>query len=190
METKINFVALAAGISSLLLIAISLFVPWWQFSVGSPANVQINFSPVNFNFSHASTSIAIPLVSAVNIACLLTLLAGGIILTIYALKPTEPYSKQLLGFGFKKPIYTLVAFTAILIAVPIIMQVLVGISVPINGSAIISPNGSNQSASVSTLINWPFYFAIVVAGLCVGARLYHRNITKPITIAPGVPPPQ
>ena len=104
MMQKINFIALAAGISSLLLIAISVFVPWWQFSAGSPANFQINFSPVNVNLTHSGASIAIPLVLALNIACLLTLLAGGITLTIYALKPTKSYSKQLLGFGYKKPI--------------------------------------------------------------------------------------
>jgi hypothetical protein len=188
MMQKINFIGLAAGISSLLLIVISYFVPWWQFTASSPANAQVNFSPVNFNISHAGASVAIPLVLALNIACLLTLLAGGIVLTIYALKPTESYSKQLLGFGYKKPIYTLVAFIAIVIAVPIVLQAIIGISIPISGSAIISPNGSNQSASVSTLINWPFYLAIVVAGLCVAARFYHRNINKPITSTPVAPP--
>ena len=189
MRNKINFIALAAGISSLILIVTSFFVPWWQFSAGSPASVQVNFSPVNFNVSHSGSSVAIPLILALNIACLLTLLAGAITLTIYSLKPTQPYSKQLLGFGYKKPIYTLAAFIAILIAVPILMQVLIGISIPINGSAVISPNGSNQSASVSTLINWPFYFAIVVTGLCIAARFYHKNLNKPITATP-VPPPQ
>ena len=188
MQNKINFIALAAGISSLLLIAVSFFVPWWQFSAGSPANFQLNFSPVNVNISHSGASIAIPLVLALNIACLLTLLAGGITLTIYALKPTKPYSKQLLGFGYKKPIYTLAAFIAILIAVPIIIHVVSGMSVPVNGSAIISPNGSNQSASVSAVLNWPFYFAIVVTGLSIAARFYHRSLTKSALVTPTLPP--
>lgn len=131
MMEKINFIALAAGISSLLLIAISYFVPWWQFKAGSPANFQLNFSPVNFSISHSGGSIVVPLVLALNIACLLTLLAGGITLTIYALKPTQSYSKQLLGFGYKKPIYTLVTFIAILIAVPILIQFVTGVSVPL-----------------------------------------------------------
>jgi hypothetical protein len=187
MMQKINFIALAAGISSLLLIAISVFVPWWQLSASSPANFQLNFSPVNLNMSHSGASIAIPLVLALNIACLLTLLAGGITLTIYALKPTKPYSKQLLGFGYKKPIYTLVAFIAILIAVPIIIHVFIGISVPVNGSAIVSPNGSNQSASVSAVLNWPFYFAFVVTGLSIAARFYHRSLSKSTLVTPTLP---
>jgi hypothetical protein len=188
MQNKINFIALAAGISSLLLIAVSVFVPWWQFSASSPANFQLNFSPVNVSIAHSGASIAIPLVLALNIACLLTLLAGGITLTIYALKPTKPYSKQLLGVGYKKPIYTLVAFIAILIVVPIILHVFIGISLPINGSAIITPNGSNQSASASAVLNWPFYFAFVVTGLSIAARFYHRNISKSALVTPRLPP--
>ena len=189
MMEKINFIALAAGISSLLLIAISYFVPWWQFKAGSPANFQLNFSPVNFSISHSGGSIVVPLVLALNIACLLTLLAGGITLTIYALKPTQSYSKQLLGFGYKKPIYTLVTFIAILIAVPILIQFVTGVSVPVNGPAIISPNGSNQSASASAVINWPFYFAIAVTGLSIAARFYHRSLIKSAIVAPTPPPP-
>jgi hypothetical protein len=178
MMEKINFVGLAAGISSLILIAISFFIPWWQFTASSPANVQVRFSPVNFNLSHAGISLAIPLVLALNIACLLTLMAGGIALVVYSLKPTKPYSKQLLGFGYKKPIYTLVAFIAILIALPIIIQSFSGINIPFNSSVTITPHGSSQSANISTIINWPFYFAIVVTGLSIATRMVHGKVAK------------
>ncbi len=188
MQTKINFIALAAGVSSLLLIAISMFVPWWRFTIGNPANVQVSFSPVNFDMSHSGTSIAMPLVFALNIACLLTMVASGIILTIYALKPAESYSKQLLGFGYKKPLYTVVAFVAILIAIPLITQSFAGFTLPINGSATLSPPGSNGSANVSAALEWPFYFAIVVAGLCVVARVFHGKVAKsPVLNSPASP---
>jgi len=178
MENKINFIALAAGISSLILVAISFFVPWWKITFGSPANVLVNFSPVNVNFSHSGVAVNIPLIWALNVACLLTLLAGGIILSIYAVKPTKPYSKNLLGFGYNKPLFTLVAFIAILIAVPIVLQAFAGFSLPINGVATISPKGANGSAIVTTALEWPFYFAIVVTGLCVAARVVHGKIFK------------
>ena len=152
---------------------------WWQLTAGNPANVQVNFSPVNFNLSHSGTGVAIPLILALNIACLLTLLASGIVLTIYAVKPVEPYSKRLLGFGYKKPIYTVVAFTAILIALPLIIHAFAGFALPVYGSATITPHGSNGSAYVSAVLEWPFYFGIVVAGLSIAARLVHGKIVKP-----------
>ena len=99
---KINLIALIAGVSTLLLIAVSVFVPWWQFTVGKPAFAQVNFSPVNLNFSILGNPITIPLIWAMNLACLLTLASGGIVLLIYSLMPSKPYAKRLLGFGYKK----------------------------------------------------------------------------------------
>jgi hypothetical protein len=180
VKDKINFIALAAGISTLLLIAISLFVPWWQFTVGKPA-IQVNLSPVNFNLSVNGVSVAVPLLEALNIACLLTMLAGGITLLIYSVKPTQPYSKSLLGFGYKKPLYVLVAFIVTLIAVPIALQAIVGLALPLMGSASITlpqsmSNGSNTSINVSAIFEWPFYFAIIATALGIAARIYHRKI--------------
>ena len=180
MKNKINFIALAAGISTLVLIVISLFVPWWQFTVEKPA-IQVNLSPVNFNLSDNGVSVAVPLLEALNIACLLTMLAGGITLLIYAVKPTQPYSKSLLGFGYKKPPYVLVAFIVTLIAVPIALQAIVGLALPLMGSASITlpqtmSNGSNTSVNVSAVFEWPFYFAIIATALGIAARLYHRKV--------------
>jgi hypothetical protein len=179
LQIKINFVALAAGISTLLLVVISLFVPWWQFTAGNPVNAQVDFSPVNFNLSISGASVAIPLFLALNIACLLTLLAGGIVLTIYSIKPPEPYSKQLLGFGYKKPLYILIAFIAAIVAIPVIAQALGGISLPLVGAATITGQDSNNSVNVSAALKWPFYLAIVATGLSIAARFYHRKITAP-----------
>ena len=53
MQNKINIVALVAGILTLLLIVISLFVPWWQLAVGNPAIATVNVSPVNLNLDVA-----------------------------------------------------------------------------------------------------------------------------------------
>jgi len=183
MQTKINFIALAAAISSLLLVAISVFVPWWVLSISSPVNAQVNFSPVNFNLSHSGAAIAIPLISALTVACLLTLLAGGIMLAIYSVKPTESYSRRLLGFGYKKPLYTLAAFVVILFATSILLHAFMGITLPINGSEQIAPRGASASASVSGVLNWPFYFAIAVTGLCIVGRAVHGKVAQPPTIS-------
>ncbi len=57
-----------------------------------------------------------------------------------------------------------------------------GFDFPMSGSGSLSlpqgmaPDGANISVAVSAGFGWPFYFAIVVAGLCIAARVYHRKI--------------
>ena len=97
MTNKTNYVALVAGILSLVLVAVSWFVPWWQITIGNPGNqaiASVNFSPVNFNFSFFTTLLTVPIIWALNIASLLTLLAGGIALVVYAVMPAKSYSKK------------------------------------------------------------------------------------------------
>lgn len=186
MENKINIIAMIAGISSLILIAISVFVPWWQFTVGKPAIAQVNFSPVNFNFAVFGSPITIPLIFAMNLACILTLASGGITLLIYSLKPNKSYAKKLLGFGYKKPLHAVILFVAELLALVILAGTFSGFALPLMGSGIlqipssmIPGNGVNVSVNVVAAFEWPFYFAIAVAGLCVAARLYHDKIVAP-----------
>lgn len=205
MAGKLNIVALVAGILSLVLIAVSWFVPWWQFIVGDPAIATVNFSPVNFNFSLFSTMLTVPIVWALNIASLLTLLAGGVALVVYSVMPAKPYSKQILGFGYKKPLYAIILFIIELLVVYFSATMLSGISFPLMGSGVltlpasIAPDGISISVTVSTTFGWTFFFGIAVAALCIAARFYHRKIeekpatqvdlTAPQYQAPPPPPP-
>ncbi len=188
---KIDVIALIAGISTLLLIAISVFVPWWQFTVGKPMIAQVNFSPVNFNLTLLGNSIAIPLIWATNLACFLTLASGGIIMLIYSLKPNESYSKKLLGFGYKQPLFAVIFFVIELIGLTILAQSLGGFAVPLNGvgalqipQSMIPGNGVNVSVGVAAAFEWPFFLAIIVAGLCVTTRLYHPKQLAPMEYPP------
>ncbi len=183
MQNKINLIALIAGISSLLLIAISVFVPWWRVTVGNPAIASVNFSPVYFNLALFGTPITIPLILAMNIACILTLAAGGTIMLIYSIKPDKSYSKRLLGFGYKKPLYAVILFVIELIGLTVLAKAFSGFSVPLIGagvlnipSTMIPGSGVNVSVNVLAAFEWPFYFAIVVAGLCIATKFYHRKI--------------
>ena len=191
MLNKINVIALTAGISTLLLIAISVFVPWWQFTVGKPTIAQINFSPVNFNLSLLGTSMTIPLIWATNLACFLTLASGGIIMLIYSLKPNKTYSNRLLGFGYKQPIYAVILFVIELVALTTLVKSFSGFDFPLMGSGVlqipqsmIPGSGVNVSVSVMAALQWPFYFAIIVVGLCVTARLYHPKKLVPAESSP------
>ena len=191
---KINVIALVAGISTLLLIAISIFVPWWQFTVGNPAIASVNVSPVNWNLALLGNSITVPLIFALNLASALTLAAGGIIMLIYSVRPNKSYSKKLLGFGYKKPLYAVIMFVIALVSMSFVVQNFSGFAVPLTGSSAVSlpqsmvPDGTSISVNVSAAFVWPFYFAIVVAGLCVAARVYHRKVVAVDTALPPPPP--
>jgi hypothetical protein len=201
MLNRINIVALVAGISTLILIAISLFVPWWQFivgnpTVGNPAIATVNVSPVNVNLALLGDSFTVPLIYALNIASALTLASGGITMLIYSLRPNKSYSMKLLGFGYKKPLYALIIFVITLVAMSFIVQKISGFTFPLIGSGATSlprnmlPDGANVSFNVSAAFGWPFYFAIVVAGMCVAARFYHRKVVAIDATVPPQPAPQ
>jgi hypothetical protein len=196
LMAKINIIALIAGIASLVLIAVSVFVPWWQFTVGNPTPLaQVNFSPLNFNMDLLGTSITTPLIFALNIACFLTLLSGSIVMIIYSVKPHKSYSKKLLGFGWTKPLYAVILFVLEIVVLVVIANMFVGFKLPINGSATVQPPSGMLPGDMSLAVNvfayfqWPFYLSIAVAALSVAARIYHRKIS--IAVAPqSIPQPQ
>jgi hypothetical protein len=180
---QINFVALIASVMTFVLIAVSVFVPWWQLTVGNPVFVTVNFSPVNFNFSLFNTLLTVPLIWALNLACLLTLLAGGIGLLVYSILPTKPYAKSVLGFGYKKPLYAFILFIVELLVLYFSATMLTGASFPLVGSSVLAlpsaliPGGIDISIDVSAAFGWTFYLAIVVVALCLAVRVFHKRIT-------------
>ena len=191
MQFKVNWIGVAGGIATLLLITVSLFVPWWRFTVGNPVLAEANFSPVNLNFAILGTAITIPIIWALNIASLLSLAAGGIIMLIYSVMPAKPYSKRLLGFSYNKPLFAVVFFVIELVVLTLLVKTYSGFTFPLMGSTTVQlpqsmTQGANVGVGVSAAFEWPFWFAIVVAGLCVAARLYHRKVSVP-TLPPPLP---
>lgn len=74
----------------------------------------------------------------------------------YSVKPTKSYSKQLLGFSYKKPLFSLIAFVSGLLILSSIAS-LFGIKVPIFGSAIVNvPSSFLMWASVETTVSGNF----------------------------------
>lgn len=192
MARKINWLALVAGVLTFVVVAVSFYTPWWQLTIGQDL-IKINADPVNTNFGVFGAQFTIPLIWALNVASILTLVAAGAIMLIYSVVPTKPYALQLLGFSWKKPLYAVVAFAVGLAAIVFIVGHF-GITIPLTGSATMTLPGSwtmgaTVSATVSAAFQLPFYLAIVVAALCIGARIYHRQIAKP-TAAPTPPPLQ
>ena len=184
MNTKINWFGLAGGIATLVVVIASFYVPWWQISIGELAKASL--SPVNTNFEVLETGLTVPLIWAASIVSLLFLLTSGIVMLLYSVLPSKPYSKHLLGFAYKKPLFIVIFFIVPLIAVPLILQAILNIGIPINGASTIAIPTSllggeiNVSFIVTAGFLWPFWLAIVAAGLCIAARIYHKRISPPI----------
>ena len=196
MGRSINWFGLSAGIITLIVLVISFYVPWWQLTIGQNL-IKINASPVNTNFGlFGGAQFTIPLIWALNLISILTFTACGLVMLIYSLNPTKPYSKHLLGFSYKKPLYVVIFFAVGLVAIVIIAGFL-GMSIPLMGTATLTlptqliSNGLSISALASGSFQLPFYLAIVAAALCIAARLYHRNLSKALLKAPekAIPPP-
>ena len=178
--TEINWFALAGGVTTILVIAVSLFYPWWQLTVGDDL-LKVMVSPVNMNFGFLDTSLTIPFIWALNIVAILTLLASGIAMLIYSIIPRKSYSEHLLGFGYKKPLFTLLFFVIGLVVTTLILQTALSINVPLMGSTTITlpiPFASDITISVllSSAFQWSFWLAVVAAALCIAARLYHNKV--------------
>jgi hypothetical protein len=193
LRSKINWFGLASGTVTILLIAISVFVPWWQLKVGDSV-VAANVSPIYTNFNLVGNSFTVPLLFAINLSCILLSLAGGVVMLIYSVKPTKPYAKRLLGFSYRTPLLFIVVFLIGLVALTFIIQILFSFSVPLIGTAQITlPSSSTQGVNVSVLLSagflWPFYLAVASAILCVAARLYHKRIMPPTSTASPAPVP-
>ena len=183
MQAKINWFGLAGGISVLLLIFLSFYFPWWQLVVGENL-VKANVSPIYTNFDFISGSFTIPLLLALNISSVILMAAGGIALLIYSVKPLASYSKRLLSFGYKKPLYSLILFIVSLVAITLAVKSVWDLNVPLMGSAQTTlPSEMTQGATVSVLMvagfQWPFLLALATAGLCIAARFYDRKIAMP-----------
>jgi hypothetical protein len=180
--SKINWFGLAGGIITIIVVVVSLLVPWWQLTVGDDL-LKANASPVNTNFGFLDIAFTVPLIWAFNVVALLTLIASGVSMLIYSVLPNKSYSKQLLSFGYKKPLFTVLFFIIGLVVIILILQAVLSISVPLMGSTtspLSLPFASPSNVSISVFMSagflWPFWLAVVAAGLCIAARLYHRRV--------------
>ena len=152
--------------------------------VGTPALAAVNISPLNINLSLFDTILTVPLLWAINTSCLLMLLAGGIIMTIYSVAPTKPYATKLLGYGYKQPLIALILFVVEVLGLVFSVRAFTGLDVPLVGPSAIgfpaglAPGGVSVSVNVIAMFGWPFFLAITVVVLCIIARLYHGKIAK------------
>lgn len=189
---NINWFGLASGILLVVVIYLSFYNPWWLFKVGD--FVYANVTPFNTNFNIFGTLFLIPLLTAINISSLVLLSVSAIVMIVYSVIPTKSYSKQLLCFAYKKPLYSIISFVVVLVVISFIVPMLISsfvpidnlnISIPLMGtSAIQVPTqmlgleGVQIAIVVSGAFQWTFWLAVAAAALCIVARVYHRSVFK------------
>ena len=194
MKKPISIIGIIAATTIFVLIAASYFIPWWQLMVGAPPLAAINISPLNINFSIFDTILTLPLLWAINTSCLLILLAGGIIMTIYSIAPTKPYATKLLGYGYKQPLIALILFVLEVFGLVYSVRAFTGLDFPLFGPGTIglpaglAPGGVSVNVNVNATFGLTFFLAIAVVVLSIVARLYHGKIVKTVITNPPAPP--
>jgi hypothetical protein len=180
LRRDINWFGLAGGAAIVCLIFISFFVPWWQLVVGDGL-VTANVSPLYTDFNFVGYWFTVPLLWALNLGSVLSMAAGGVAMLIYSIYPGKSFSKNLLGFGYKKPLISVLIFVIILVVLTQMIQALFSLSVPLVGSATsVLPETMTYGTIIRVLITanfqWPFYLATVAAALCIAGKFYHKKI--------------
>jgi hypothetical protein len=180
LRKGINWFGLIGGATIVCLIFVSFFVPWWELSVGDGL-VKANVSPLYTNFNFVGSWFTIPLLWALNLGSILSMAAGGVAMLIYSLYPSKSYSKQLLGFGYRKPLFSVLLFIGVLIVITQTINAVFGLSVPLIGSTTsVLPESMTYGTVVTVLISasfqWPFYLAATAAALCIAGRFYHKKL--------------
>jgi hypothetical protein len=187
---KRNWFALAAGVLMFATVASSLSSPWWKVQVGSGL-LTVNIDPFFTNFNILGVSYVVPILFALNVGTAALFIAGGIALIVYTVKPVESYSKHLLSFGWKRPLYVTVGFIAILalflhvapIAVNAMAHSIIAPTpiVPLMGSSTIQlPSGISEVPAQVTItaaatFTYSFFLGVATAVLSVAARIHHRR---------------
>jgi hypothetical protein len=182
MNRKINWLGLSAGVVTLVMLVVSYFTPWWQLTIGQNL-IKIGASPVNTSFGLFGSQFTIPIIWALNIVTILTFAASGIVMLIYSLLPTKPYARDLIGFSWKKPIYSVIGFAVGLIIV-LVAAGHFGLYLPINGSSTVTlpsnwTQGATVTAQVSGTFQISFWLAVIATGLCILAKVFHGRFQQP-----------
>lgn len=179
---QINWFGLIGGLTIIVLVLAStaFAYPWWQLTIGQ-GFFEVNASPLNTNLRLLGTSLTIPLIWFLNLTCLLSFIASAVVMLIYSVLPTKNYSKDLLGFAYKKPLLTLLIFVIGLFIVTYAAGTLFQISIPMVGSTTVAlptsmTGGTAINVPIATGFTWMFWLAVVAAVLCIAARFYHKKI--------------
>jgi hypothetical protein len=103
---------------------------------------------------------------------------------IYAIVPTKPFTKELLKFAWKKPLYSVITNIISLTLIILTAYLALGIKLPLIGASTTNlpaqfTGNANITVQLTAAFQWPLYLAITAATLCIIAKIYHDKKIKP-----------
>ena len=181
----VNWLGFASGLLLLTVILFSFYYPWWQLRIGDLG--YANVSPLHSNFSVLGLTFVAPILTALNISCLLLLSISAALMIAYSVNPTRKHSKQLLCWSYKKPLAIMITFVVGIVGLSLLVSFIanqyahIDFTLPIMGTSVIQVpsellgelRGVQIGIAVSGMFQWTFYLAIAAAILCIATRIYY-----------------
>jgi MFS family permease len=191
----VNWFGLVAGA---LMLILPFLGPWWQATVGTGA-MEVALSPFDYSISLLGQPIWSALVGYFLLAAKLSVIIGGVLMIAGSIGAKRWWGRQLVRFGAMKVCWMLVGLIVLLVLgalflnsiLPGMLSGMAGeaggatmqINVPyISGSAMSTiqiGTTATITAPITASLTSIFWVAVVVAALCVAARVYHRRYVKP-----------
>ncbi|MEA1904521.1 MAG: hypothetical protein U9M97_01390 [Candidatus Hadarchaeota archaeon] len=187
----VNWFGVAAGV---LMLVLPFMGSWWQATVGTEA-LEFSFSPFNYDASLMDQPLTSHLVGYFMLAAKLVVIIGGVLMLAGSLMPTRWWGKRLVRFGAMKVFWMIVMIIVMLLVGAFFMNKFlpgiisgmaegegeVQLNVPyIAGTTTSSIQAENATltAPVNTSLTVVFWMAVLVAGLGIGARIYHGRLLR------------
>jgi len=178
---KLNWFGIASGVAAavLLLLSIAYAAPWWQLSIAEGLG-RVDVSPLDINAQFLGLDVEIPILWYLTLSGKLIMLAAIVALFACSAFPENRYAKNLLGYGYKRPLIMVVVLVVILIILTALVGLILPIKVPFLGgqTTTLTFDGANVSVPISASFTWVFWLAVATAALALLARVYHRRIAS------------
>ncbi|MGQ9552006.1 MAG: hypothetical protein ACUVUE_06215 [Candidatus Bathycorpusculaceae bacterium] len=176
---KLNWFGIASGVAAavLLLLSIAYAAPWWQLSIAEGLG-KVDVSPLDINAQFLGLDVEIPILWYLTLSGKLIMLTAIVALFACSICPENKYAKNLLSYGYKRPLIMVTVLVVILIILTALVGLILPIKVPFLGTetTTLTFEGAKVSVPIYASFTWVFWLAIITAALAVLARVYHRRI--------------
>lgn len=180
---RANWLGVVAGI--LMMVLAALGSAWWWIDVGGGA-VTADVSPFKVSLTALGSSIDSPLITYLCLGARLWILIAGGLMLLGSLAPRRWWSGKLVKFGSTKLLWMIILLIVMVILMAVVANTflssqLPGLELPyISGStaATFSVDDATATVPISMGLTTTFFLVIVLAGLALGARIYHRRLLR------------